>query len=56
MVRRIIAEMRKCLLLRKDKMSNGCGGLSDVHVHAPPVHMRMYGTAKETEQMLPKVF
>jgi hypothetical protein len=28
-----------------------CGGLSDVHLHAPEAHMQVYETAKEAEQL-----
>ena len=40
-------------------MLKGCGGLSEVQIclHAPKANMQtyLYGTAKETEQMLIKV-
>jgi hypothetical protein len=39
--------------MKKDFPMNGCGGLSDVYVHADR-HMHIYGTAKETEPKLKK--
>ena len=39
-------------MLKNDLLLKGCGGMSDVCVHAPAAHMHTYGTAKETEQML----
>ncbi len=47
--------LNACIGTRKDLPLKSCGGLSDVHVHADR-HMHMYGTAKETEQMLNKGF
>jgi hypothetical protein len=38
------------LLPNKEQMMKGCGGLSNVCVHADR-HMHTHGTAKETEQM-----
>ena len=38
--------------LNNDLLMKGCGGMSDVCVHALTAHMRTYGTANETEQML----
>jgi hypothetical protein len=42
--------------MKKDLLPKSCGGRSDVHVHPPKADMHMYGTAKETEQMLNKDF
>ena len=42
--------------MKNDLPTKGCGGLSDVQIclHAPKANMQtyLYGTAKETEQML----
>ena len=42
--------------MKNDLPTKGCGGLSDVQIclHAPKADMQtyLYGTAKETEQML----
>ena len=38
--------------LKIDILMKGCGGMSDVCVHALSAHMYTYGTANETGQML----
>jgi hypothetical protein len=45
--------------MKKDKMLKGCGGGSDVRICMHGVshmHTYTYGTAKETEQMLPHAY
>jgi hypothetical protein len=42
--------------LKNDSPLKSCGGRSGVHVHPPKADMHMYGTAKETEQMLKNGF
>jgi hypothetical protein len=46
--------------MKKDLLMNGCGGLNDVRLYMRTpqahTHIQTYGTAKETEQKLNKVF